>query len=100
MLIASLVMALSQAAAVASTAPTPLEGPLVMSSSQVRAHNADLDRDDPNYIRCVKTETTGSLVKKRAACRTNASWRRVDELGNRGAREFVDDMTKGYNRGN
>lgn len=100
MLIVSLITALSQAAAIVSTAPPPLEGPLVMSSSEVRVHNANLKSDDPEYIRCVKTETTGSLVKKRLACRTNASWRRVDELGNRGARDFVDVMSKNYNNGN
>ena len=98
MLTVSFAIALSQATAVVSTAP--LEGPLVMSSSEVRAHNVNLKPDDPEYIRCVKTETTGSLVKKRAACRTNASWRRVDELGNRGARDFVDAFSKNYNRGN
>jgi hypothetical protein len=101
MLILPFVMALSQgAAAVASTAPTSLEGPLVMSSAEVRAHNANLKRDDPNFIRCIHTQTTGSLVKKRAACRTNASWHRIDELGGRQAREFVDSFSKGYNRGN
>ena len=71
-----------------------------MSSAEIRARNAKLAPDTPAYIRCVQTQATGSLVKKRAACRTNASWRRVDELGNRNAREFVDDMTKGGTNGN
>ncbi|MDP3675956.1 MAG: hypothetical protein Q8R44_12825 [Novosphingobium sp.] len=94
------VLALSQAASgVVTSAPLPLEGPLIISSSDVRAHNANLKPNDPEYIRCVKTVVIGSLVKKRAACRTNASWQRVEELGNRNARNFVDDMSKNYNNG-
>ena len=61
-----------------------------MSASEIRAYNASLTRDDPAYIRCVRTLETGSLVKKVTSCRTNAEWSRVNEIGNQDARDTVD----------
>ena len=88
------VIALSQATAAAPT-PVSVDGPVVMSASEIRTYNARLDRDDPAYIRCERTLETGSLVKKRSSCRTNAEWRRVNDIGNQDARDLLDDIQTG-----
>lgn len=85
------VIALTQATPVTAVATREtVEGPVVMSASEIRAYNASLTRDDPAYIRCVRTLETGSLVKKVTSCRTNAEWSRVNEIGNQDARDTVD----------
>ena len=60
-----------------------------LTSSQIKAHNAPLDVDDANYIRCRKTPQTGSLVKKTNMCRTNREWRIAADNGNRDARDIA-----------
>ena len=85
------VIALTQATPVTAVATREtVEGPVVMSASEIRAYNASLTRDDPAYIRCVRTLETGSLGKKVTSCRTNAEWSRVNEIGNQDARDTVD----------
>jgi hypothetical protein len=66
--------------------------PKTMSQSEIRAHNAKLARDDPFYIRCVRSEAAGSLVKRNVSCRTNRQWRLSEEAGNREARDVADAM--------
>lgn len=61
-----------------------------MSASEIRAYNSTLDRSDPQFIRCTKQLETGSLVRKRATCRTNEEWRRVEDISNTEARDIVD----------
>ena len=86
-------IALAQAtAATPAVADGSVDGPVLMSMAQIRAYNAKLDRDDPAYVRCMRSEDTGSLVRKRTSCRTNAEWRRVQEIGNDDARNTVDYM--------
>ena len=86
------VIALAQASASAPLATRDtVEGPVAMTASEIRAYNAPLERDDPAYIRCVRVEDTGSLVRKRTSCRTNAEWQRVHEIGNQNARDTVDN---------
>ncbi|MCW1382213.1 hypothetical protein OLX02_05215 [Novosphingobium sp. KCTC 2891] len=84
------------------TAITALElDPRKMSQSQVRAHNASRIKTDPDYIRCVKSEDTGSLVRKRVSCRTNAMWEQADRVGNQNARETYEAMQgKAINQAN
>lgn len=95
MLSIGLALALSQGAAtaVSATAESPTDGaPVTMTAAQIRAYNASLDRADPAYIRCVRLEETGSWVKKRLSCRTNAEWRRVQDVGNQDARDTLDTI--------
>lgn len=85
------VIALSQAVSMTpAVARETVEGPVVMTSAEIKAYNASLTRDDPAYIRCVRTLETGSLVKKVTSCRTNAEWSRVNEVGNQDARDTVE----------
>jgi hypothetical protein len=67
--------------------------PKKMTPAEIRAHNARLPRDHPYFIRCVRIETTGSLVpSRRASCRTNAKWAAAEEAGNQEARAVADAM--------
>jgi hypothetical protein len=91
------------AASTASTAPVPPApspdagitepNPKAMSRSEIRAHNATLKSDHPFFIRCVKAEATGSLVKRNVSCRTNRKWAAAEEAGNREARDIADQMS-------
>jgi hypothetical protein len=86
-------------AAATSTAPATVPGiditepnPKKMSGKEIREHNAKLARNHPFFIRCIKKEETGSLVKRKASCRTNDQWAAADEAGNREARDIADRM--------
>lgn len=101
----SLLLAMAAQAAVAATGPTTADArpidPRTMSQAQVRAHNATLSATDPNYIRCVKSDDTGSLVRKRFSCRTNAMWEADDSKGNQNARDTFEAMQgKAINQAN
>ena len=88
-----LAAALSQgAASAASDAAEALttNAPVAMTAAEIRRYNASLDRSHPAYIRCERILETGSLVKKRTSCRTNAEWRRVHDVGNQDARETME----------
>jgi hypothetical protein len=96
MLFALLAMTLAQGGALAappvSTDAPAQNGSVVMTAAQIRTYNAHLARSDPAYIRCERNVETGSLVKKRTACRTNAEWRRVHDIGNQNARETMEGI--------
>lgn len=97
MLISLIALTLANAPAVAE--PELITGPITMKPSEIRAYNASLPRDHPNYIRCTTEEETGSLVRKRSTCRTNAEWRRIEDGGERAAREMVEELQKGWTKG-
>jgi hypothetical protein len=81
------------AAPAAENEPNPKK----MSQSAIRAHNAELPRDHPYYIRCVKSEETGSLVKRNFSCRTNQQWSAAEDAANAEARAIADEMSsKGW----
>ena len=80
-------------AAIAS--PQKTAGPLRMTRSQVRAYNATLAPDHPNYIRCKRDGETGSLVKKTLSCATNQEWRRIEDANNQQARDVVEVSNRG-----
>lgn len=67
-------------------------GPILMTTSEIRAYNATLTPDHPNYIRCVRDAETGSLVKRTRTkvCRTNQEWARLETNGNDNARDTAD----------
>lgn len=66
--------------------------PKKMSQSEIRAHNATLPRDHPYYIRCVRREEIGSLVKRNFSCRTNQQWSAAEDSANAEARVIADAM--------
>lgn len=66
--------------------------PKTMSQSAIRAHNAELPRDHPYFIRCVKREETGSLVKRKLSCRTNQQWAAAEKSANDEAQAIADHM--------
>lgn len=66
--------------------------PKKMSQAEIRAHNAKLEKTDPNYIRCVKSAPIGSLVARNLSCRTVAQWNSADRVGNDEARAVSDAM--------
>ena len=66
--------------------------PKKMSQSAIRAHNLSVPRSHPFYIRCVKTEAPGSLVKRNLSCRTNQQWSAAENAANDEARAIADHM--------
>lgn len=93
MLSAVLFMLAAETMPAASAAVEVAEpNPKGMSQSEIRAFNAKLSRTHPFYIRCVKSEDIGSLVKRNYSCRTNAQWHKAEDIGNQNARESVEAM--------
>lgn len=86
-----LISALLAIASVEPVADIPEPHPSMMSKSEIRDHNAKLDRTHRFYIRCVKAPDTGSLVARKAVCRTNDQWAAVEAAGRAQARDVVDD---------
>ncbi len=74
--------------------------PKKMSQSEIRAHNATLPRDHPYYIRCVRREEIGSLVKRNFSCRTNRQWANADQVGNDEARVIADTIQSKFTNTN
>jgi hypothetical protein len=66
--------------------------PAAMSRDQIKAHNAVLDKKDPNYIKCVRYAAPGSLIDNKVSCRTNAQWIQANKTGEQNARDTVDAM--------
>lgn len=73
----------------AQAAPAPLvePDPKGMSQKEIREFNAPLARTHPFYIRCVKSDETGSLARKAFSCRTNRQWEIAYKEGNQDARD-------------
>lgn len=94
-----IVLALTQATAGAP--PVELRGPHEMTRAEIRAYNAQLSPDHPNFIRCRREEETGSLVRVRSTCRTNEEWQRIETQANDDARGMVDQVNRsGSSQGN
>lgn len=70
--------------------------PKAMSQKEIREFNAALPRNHPFYIRCVKSDETGSIAKKLYSCRTNRQWEQADTTGNQNARDTMDAMTSKF----
>lgn len=97
----SLLFALAAAAA-EPAAPVPAlsspvlapftRDPRTMSQADIRSHNLGRERNAPDFIRCLRREETGSLVRKNLSCRTNAQWARADQIGNQNARDTYQWM--------
>jgi len=65
-------------------------GEAVMTRAEIRTYNASLPRVHPGYIRCKRTQKTGSLARKVVICRSNAEWRRVEDGANEDARDMIE----------
>jgi hypothetical protein len=55
------------------------------------------DRKSPNYVRCVRLEVTGSLVKKTRVCKTNAEWNQIQDNQSREAADLIERNRTGMN---
>jgi hypothetical protein len=66
--------------------------PAKMTSAEIKAHNAALDRKDPNYIRCERRTAPNSLIASIRICRTNAQWTIAARTGEQNARDTVEAM--------
>ena len=78
----------------AAPVPTGPVDPAHMTGKEIRAYNANFDRKDPQYIRCVSQEQIGSLVQTNYICRTNRQWKEVEETANKDARDTVEAMNR------
>lgn len=78
-----------QAAAQGDAAPVQLD-PRAMSMSEIRAHNATLERSDRKYIVCRTTPQTGSLARKNRICRTNSEW----DQASRAAQDWTNGISE------
>lgn len=82
------------APAVAGDAQVLSKAPSDMTPAEIKTHNAGLDRSDPNYITCRKTEVLGSLVEKKRVCRTTQMWKEANARGNEGTRDMIEGMAR------
>ena len=90
MILGTLLLLVAAPSAILATETEP--NPKTMSQSDIRAHNAELSRNHPFYIRCVKSEAPGSLVKRNRSCRTNQQWSAAENAANDEARAIADHM--------
>ncbi len=67
--------------------------PSAMSAKEIRDFNAQLPRDHPYFIRCVRSADTGSLVARKATCRTNRDWASRENTDRDQIRGIGDDLT-------
>lgn len=58
---------------------------------------AKLDRRDPNFMRCVRLTETGSLVRAKKICHTNAEWSKLDAAAAADADDLVSRTRQGFN---
>lgn len=91
-LIPALVFALTSAPVVGNVViDVPEPNPSQMSKSEIRDFNAQINRQHRYYIRCVKAPDTGSLVARRAVCRTQQQWAAIESASRDQARGMGDD---------
>lgn len=98
-MLSTVVALLLTGSAPVAIAPPVTTGPTKMTAAEIREYNSHLAREHPNFIRCARVEETGSLVRRRPVCRTNEEWRRIEDGGNRDAREAVEGLQKGWSNG-
>lgn len=57
-------------------------------------------RSDPDAVRCLRIQETGSRVRAQRICRTNAEWKRIADAGNQKASDMVDANRISTEQGN
>lgn len=96
-LLASLIfLVAADGATQTATAPMAEPDPKSMSQKEIREFNAKVPRNHPYYIRCVRSDETGSIVKKLYSCRTNLQWALADRTGSQEARDTLEAMTSKF----
>lgn len=95
MLAALIALTLANAGTTAAE-PQVVQGPVRMTTSEIRDYNARLTPNHPNYIKCVRSEGTGLVPRRTKECRTNQEWARIEADGNRNARETAETMQRGW----
>lgn len=55
------------------------------------------DRKAPDYVKCVRLDVTGSLVKKTRVCKTNAEWNSIQQNQSREATDLIERNRTGMN---
>lgn len=89
---AAAVISLVGSAATAAVTDIPEPNPKTMSQAEIRAFNAQLEKNHKFYIRCKRSAATGSMVAREFSCRTNAQWADADARGNQESRDIMDEM--------
>lgn len=87
----SLVLFGSAAAAQGVPTPENPNAPVRMTPTQITDYNASLSASDPLFIKCVRQENPGSMVKRRV-CRTNADWDQRAASATQEARDIIDKV--------
>lgn len=91
-ILGSMMILAGAASAQEPATPTAVtDGPVRMTSAQISAYNANLGASDPHFIKCIRSEPPGSLVKRRV-CRTNADWEQRADNATEDARNFVEGV--------
>lgn len=72
-------------------------GLIVMALPALAQEAPQLDKNDPDAVRCRKFSVIGSLVKKERVCKTNAEWRKISEQQNRDADDLISRSRAGMN---
>lgn len=99
-MLASLLLLVAAETTIAAPVEIEEPNPKAMSRAEIAKFNAKLARTHRFYIRCRRTEETGSLVRKTYSCRTNEQWGLAENTGNDNARETVEAMKGKYMSGN
>lgn len=99
---ASFLFALAVATATpAAELPVLEKDPTAMSQSEIRAFNKGRTVNDPDFIKCRKTEETGSLIRRTFICHTMSQWASMERQGNQNARDAYEAMSsKSINQAN
>lgn len=93
-LLASMILLIASDGAVQTDLAAVTEpNPKAMSQKEIREFNSKIPREHPFYIRCVKSDETGSIARKSYSCRTNQQWKLAHDTGNQTARDTVEAMT-------
>jgi hypothetical protein len=87
-------LALAAPAVAGGDKQPPDRMPSEMTPTEIKAYNADLDRNHRYFISCRKTEVVGSLVKKLRVCRTNEQWKEASHKNNENAAETLEAMRR------
>lgn len=92
-LLFSLAAAVATPAAPEADLPVLAKDPTLMSQGEIRTFNKGRSATDPDFIRCVRREETGSLVRRSFTCHTVSQWAAMDRQGNQNARDTFESMT-------
>jgi hypothetical protein len=72
----------------------PARPPSEMTPTEIKAHNAGIDKSHPYFITCRKTEVIGSLARKLRVCRTTEQWKEASAKGNDSTRETLEGFAR------